>query len=88
MVWFSSSGGDCFLSRLLVLVVRDFGGPNSVLVGENLKSPYPYSVSVACFHARKLEFCGLSMCFSTDFDKIFSFSLSQMESAREYVSNC
>ena len=76
------------MSRVLVLVVREFGGPNSVLVGENLKSPYPYSVSVACFHARKLEFCGLSMCLSKDFDGIFSFSMSQMELGREYVNNC
>ena len=76
------------MPRLLVLVVREFGGPNSVLVGENLMSPYPYLVSFACFCVRKLEFCGLSMCLSKDFDRIFSFSMSQMELGREYVNNC
>ena len=81
-------GETIFLPRLLVLVVREFGGPNSVLVGENLMSPYPYLVSFACFCVRKLEFCGLSMCLSKDFDRIFSFSMSQMELGREYVDNC
>ena len=76
------------MSRVLVLMVREFGGPNSVLVGENLMSLYPYLVSFACFRAIKLEFCGLSMCLSEDFDKIFSFSMSQMELGREYVDNC
>ena len=76
------------MSRVLVLVVREFGGPNSVLVGENLMSSYPYLVSFACFCVRKLEFCGLSMCLSKDFDRIFSFSMSQMELGREYVDNC
>ena len=76
------------MSCVLVLVVREFGGPNSVLVGENLMSPYPYLVSFACFRARKLEFCGLSMCFSKDFDRIFSFSMSQMELVRDSVNNC
>ena len=76
------------MSCVLVLVVREFGGPNSVLVGENLMSPYPYLVSFTCFRARKLEFCGLSVCFSKDFRRIFSFSMWQMELGWEYVNNC
>ena len=77
------------MSCLLVLVVREFGGPNSFLVGENLMSPYPYFVSFACFHARESEFCGLSMHFLMDFGKNLQlFDVANGVSQGGYVSNC
>ena len=76
------------MSLLLVLVVREFGGPNSFLVGENLMSPYPYLVSMLVFAPKSQSFDGLSIWFTMYFGRIFSFSLSQMELTREFVSSC
>ena len=46
-------GETLLVSFSLFFVVREFGGPNSTLVGENLKSLHPHLVPYACDYARE-----------------------------------
>ena len=80
--------GETLLISSPFVLVREFWGPNSFLVGENLMAPHPHLAPFYRLRARESEFCGLSMWISKDFGRIYSFWMSQTLLAMEFMSSC